>query len=204
MTTAKKAKAPKVSATISNVVVDAYSKLVNLEGEQAFISLCVKRLKANTSSVRDIQASIEKAGGTAPTIRKAHVQYFCTMQEILDTVAGAKSQPISELLKMAQRFQTAHGKDKVAEELAEVKDYAELVAETPSLEQTRTRKNATATPAPASLENIFIKTLSDINAYKGQGSVQSLKTTDLQTLATLAELLRVIAINSGLKPKAKA
>jgi hypothetical protein len=204
MTTATKAKAPKVSATISNVVVDAYSKLVNLEGEQAFISLCVKRLKANTSSVRDIQASIEKAGGTAPTIRKAHVQYFCTMQEILDTVAGAKSQPISELLKMAQRFQTAHGKENVADELAEVKDYAELVAETPSLEQTRTRKNATATPAPASLENIFIKTLSDINAYKGQGSVQSLKTTDLQTLATLAELLRVIAINSGLKPKAKA
>ena len=204
MTTATKAKAPKVSATISNVVVDAYSKLVNLEGEQAFISLCVKRLKANTSSVRDIQASIEKAGGTAPTIRKAHVQYFCTMQEILDTVAGAKSQPISELLKMAQRFQTAHGKENVADELAEVKDYAELVAETPSLEQTRTRKNATATPAPASLENIFIKTLSDINAYKGQGSVQSLKTTDLQTLATHAELLRVIAINSGLKPKAKA
>ena len=89
MTTATKAKSPKVSATVSNVVVDAYSKLVNLEGEQGFISLCVKRLKANTSSVRDIQASIDKAGGTAPTIRKAHVQYFITMQEILDTVAGA-------------------------------------------------------------------------------------------------------------------
>jgi len=53
---ATKEKAPKASAVISNVVVDAYSKLVNLEGEQGFISLCVKRLKANTSSVRDIQA----------------------------------------------------------------------------------------------------------------------------------------------------
>jgi hypothetical protein len=204
MTTATKVKAPKVSATISNVIVDAYSKLVNLEGEQAFISLCVKRLKANTSSVRDIQASIEKAGGTAPTIRKAHVQYFITMQEILDTVAGAKSQPISELLKMAQRFQTSVGKENVASELEGMTDYAELVKNTPTLDETRTRKNAKSTPAPASLENIFIKTLSDINAYKGQGSVQSLKTTDLQTLATLAELIRVIAINSGLKPKAKA
>jgi hypothetical protein len=197
MTTATKAKAPKVSATISNVVVDAYSKLVNLEGEQGFISLCVKRLKANTSSVRDIQASIDKAGGTAPTIRKAHVQYFITMQEILDTVAGAKTQPISELLKMAQKVQTANGKENVAGVLAEVKDYAELVAETPTLDQTRTRKNAKATPAPASVENIFSKTVSDLKALKGNGSWDVIKTSDLQTLATLNELLKVIARNSA-------
>lgn len=197
MTTATKAKAPKVSATISNVVVDAYSKLVNLEGEQGFISLCVKRLKANTSSVRDIQASIDKAGGTAPTIRKAHVQYFITMQEILDTVAGAKSQPISELLKMAQKVQTANGKENVAGVLAEVKDYAELVAETPTLDQTRTRKNAKATPAPASVENIFSKTVSDLKALKGNGSWDVIKTSDLQTLANLNEILKVIARNSA-------
>lgn len=196
-TTTKATKAPKASATISSVVVDAYSKLVNLEGEQGFISLCVKRLKANTSSVRDIQASIDKAGGTAPTIRKAHVQYFITMQEILDTVAGAKTQPISELLKMAQRVQTANGKEKVADVLAEVKDYAELVAETPTLDQTRTRKNATAPKAPASVETIFTKTLSDLKALKGVGSWELIKTSDLQTLATLSELLRVIAKNSA-------
>jgi hypothetical protein len=196
-TTTKAPKATKASATISSVVVDAYSKLVNLEGEQGFISLCVKRLKANTSSVRDIQASIDKAGGTAPTIRKAHVQYFITMQEILDTVAGAKTQPISELLKMAQRVQTANGKEKVAEVLAEVKDYAELVAETPTLDQTRTRKNATAPKAPASVETIFTKTLSDLKALKGVGSWELIKTSDLQTLATLSELLRVIAKNSA-------
>lgn len=197
MTTATKAKAPKVSATISSVVVDAYSKLVNLEGEQGFISLCVKRLKANTSSVRDIQASIDKAGGTAPTIRKAHVQYFITMQMILETVAGAKSQPITELIKMAQRFQTAVGKENVAEELADVKDYAELVAETPTLDQTRTRKNATAPKAPASVETIFIKTVSDLKALKGTGSWETIKTSDLQTLANLNEILKVIARNSA-------
>jgi hypothetical protein len=168
-----------------------------LEGEQGFISLCVKRLKANTSSVRDIQASIDKAGGTAPTIRKAHVQYFITMQEILDTVAGAKSQPISELLKMAQKVQTANGKENVAGVLAEVKDYAELVAETPTLDQTRTRKNAKATPAPASVENIFSKTVSDLKALKGNGSWDVIKTSDLQTLANLNEILKVIARNSA-------
>ena len=196
MATTTKAKAPKVSATISNVVVDAYAKLVNLEGEQGFISLCVKRLKANTSSVRDIQASIDKAGGTAPTIRKAHVQYFITMQNILDTVSGAKTQPLAELLKMAQKVQTANGKDKVADVLADVKDYAELVAETPTLDETRTRKNATAPKAPASVETIFTKTVSDLKALKGQGSWELIKTSDLQTLATLSELLRVIAKNS--------
>lgn len=197
MTTATKVKAPKVSATISSVVVDAYSKLVNLEGEQNFISLCVKRLKANTSSVRDIQASIEKAGGTAPTIRKAHVQYFITMQEILDTVANAKSQPLAELLKMAQRVQTANGKENVADVIADVKDYAELVAETPTLDQTRTRKNATAPKAPASVETIFTKTVSDLKALKGTGSWETIKTTDLQTLANLNEILKVIARNSA-------
>ena len=181
--------------------MDAYSKLVNLEGEQGFISLCVKRLKANTSSVRDIQASIEKAGGTAPTIRKAHVQYFITMQEILDTVAGAKTQPISELLKMAQKVQTANGKENVAGVLAEVKDYAELVAETPTLDQTRTRKNATTPKAPASVETIFIKTVSDLRALKGQGSWETIKTTDLQTLANLNEILKVIARNSATAKK---
>ena len=201
MTTATKAKAPKVSATISSVVVDAYSKLVNLEGEQGFIALCVKRLKANTSSVRDIQASIDKAGGTAPTIRKAHVQYFITMQMILETVAGAKSQPITELIKMAQRFQTAVGKENVAEELADVKDYAELVAETPTLDQTRTRKNATAPKAPASVENIFTKTVIDLKALKGAGSWETIKTTDLQTLANINEILKVIARNSATAKK---
>ena len=29
----------------AQAVMDSYSKLVNLEGEQAFIALCVKRLK---------------------------------------------------------------------------------------------------------------------------------------------------------------
>ena len=197
MATTTKAKAPKASATISNVIVDAYSKLVNLEGEQGFISLCVKRLKANTSSVRDIQASIEKAGGTAPTIRKGHVQYFITMQEILDTVAGAKTQPLAELLKMAQKFQTSVGKENVAEELAGMTDYAELVKNTPTLDETRTRKNATAPKAPASVETIFTKTVSDLKALKGVGSWELIKTSDLQTLATLSELLRVIAKNSA-------
>jgi hypothetical protein len=197
MTTATKVKAPKASATISNIVVDAYSKLVNLEGEQNFIRLCDKRLKANTSSVRDIQASMDKAGGTAPTLRKAHVQYFGTMVQIMDTVPNAKEQAISELIKMAQKFQTAHGKDKVAEELEGVKDYAELVAETPSLDQTRTRKNATAPKAPASVETIFTKTVSDLRALKGQGSWETIKTTDLQTLANLNEILKVIARNSA-------
>lgn len=204
MATTTKAKAPKASATISNVIVDAYKNLINLEGEQAFIELCVKRLSAGTSSVRDIQASIKSANGSAPTLRASHVQYFATMSEIMATVKGAKNQPISELLKMAQRFQTAHSKENVESELAKVENYEQLAKETPTLETTRNRKNAKATPAPASLENIFIKTISDINAYKGQGSIQSLKTTDLQTLATLAELIRVIAQNSGLKPKAKA
>jgi len=186
----------KKEGTPAQVVADAYSKLVNLEGEQAFIALCVKRLKANTSSVRDIQASIVKAGGNAPTIRKSHVQYFPTMQEILDTVAGAKSQPISELLKMAQKVQTANGKENVSDVLADVRDYAELVAETPTLDQTRTRKNATTPPAPFSLETIFTKAISDINANRGNRAITDLTTTDLQALKTLAEMLKVIADNT--------
>ncbi len=197
MKTAPKAKAPKASATISNVVVDAYSKLINLEGEQGFIALCVKRLKANTSSVRDIQASIEKANGTAPTIRASHVQYFITMQEILDKTAGAKSVSISELIKMAQRLQTAVGKSEVEATLEKVADYAQLASETPTLQKTRERKNAKATPAPASVENIFSKTVSDLKALKGNGSWDVIKTSDLQTLATLNELLKVIARNSA-------
>jgi len=197
MKTATKVKAPKASATVSNIVVDAYSKLINLEGEQAFISLCVKRLKANTSSVRDIQASIEKANGTAPTIRASHVQYFITMQEILDKTAGAKSVSISELIKMAQRLQTAVGKSEVEATLEKVADYAQLASETPTLQKTRERKNAKATPAPASVENIFSKTVSDLKALKGNGSWDVIKTSDLQTLATLNELLKVIARNSA-------
>jgi hypothetical protein len=179
------------------VVVDAYSKLINLEGEQGFIALCVKRLKANTSSVRDIQASIEKANGTAPTIRASHVQYFVTMQEILDKTEGAKSVAISELIKMAQRLQTAVGKAEVEATLEKVANYAQLATETPTLQKTRERKNAKATPAPASVESIFTKTVSDLKALKGQGSWETIKTSDLQTLANLNEILKVIARNSA-------
>jgi hypothetical protein len=197
MKTATTVKKATPSATISSVVVDAYSKLINLEGEQGFIALCVKRLKANTSSVRDIQASIEKANGTAPTIRASHVQYFVTMQEILDKTEGAKSVAISELIKMAQRLQTAVGKSEVEATLEKVANYAQLATETPTLQKTRERKNAKATPAPASVESIFTKTVSDLKALKGQGSWETIKTSDLQTLANLNEILKVIARNSA-------
>ena len=180
----------------AQAVMDSYSKLVNLEGEQAFIALCVKRLKANTSSVRDIQASIVKAGGNAPTIRKSHVQYFLTMQEIYDKQPSAKSEPINEVLKQAQKMQTAVGKAKVSEAVESATSYADLVANTPTLATTRTKKNATTAPAPFSLETIFTKAVSDINANRGNRPVSDLTTTDLQALKTLAEMLKVIASNT--------
>ena len=186
----------KKEGTPAQVVADAYSKLVNLEGEQAFIALCVKRLKANTSSVRDIQASIVKAGGNAPTIRKSHVQYFLTMQEIYDKQPTAKGEPIIAVLKQAQKMQTAVGKAKVSEAVESAKSYADLVANTPTLATTRTKKNATTAPAPFSLETIFIKAVSDINANRGNRPITDLTTTDLQALKTLAELLKVIASNT--------
>jgi hypothetical protein len=200
MKTATK-KATKDTGTASSIVTDAYSKLINLDGEQAFIALCVKRLKANTSSVRDIQASIEKANGTAPTIRASHVQYFVTMDEILNKTPDAKLVSIAELLKMAQRLQTAVGKSEVETALEKVSSYAQLATETPTLQKTRERKNATATKAPASVENIFTKTVSDLKALKGNGSWDTIKTTDLQTLANLNEILKVIARNSATAKK---
>jgi len=186
----------KKEGTPAQVVADAYSKLVNLEGEQAFITLCVKRLKANTSSVRDIQASIVLAGGNAPTIRKSHVQFFLTMQEIYDKHPNAKSEPIVSVLKQAQKMQTAVGKAKVSEAVESAKSYADLVANTPTLATTRTKKNATTAPAPFSLETIFTKAVSDINANRGNRPVSDLTTTDLQALKTLAEMLKVIADNT--------
>ena len=186
----------KKEGTPAQVMVDAYSKLVNLEGEQSFITLCVKRLKANTSSVRDIQASIVKAGGNAPTIRKSHVQYFLSMQEIYDKHPNAKSEPIIAVLKQAQKMQTAVGKAKVSEAIESAKSYADLVANTPTLATTRTKKNATSAPAPFSLETIFTKAVSDINANRGNRPLTDLTTTDLQALKTLAEMLKVIASNT--------
>ena len=186
----------KKEGTPAQVMVDAYSKLVNLEGEQAFVNLCVKRLKANTSSVRDIQASIVKAGGNAPTIRKSHVQYFLTMQEILDKQPTAKNEPMVALIKEAQKLQTAVGKAKVSEAIESAKTYGELVANTPTLATTRTKKNATTPPAPFSLETIFTKAISDINANRGNRPITDLKTTDLQSLKTLAAILMQIAMNT--------
>lgn len=186
----------KKEGTPAQVVADAYSKLVNLEGEQAFITLCVKRLKANTSSVRDIQASIVKAGGNAPTIRKSHVQYFLTMQEIYDKYPSAKAEPIISMLKQAQKLQTSVGKAKLAEAIESAKTYGELVANTPTLATTRTKKNASAPKTPFSLETIFTKAVSDINANRGNRPINDLITTDMQSLKTLAELLKVIASNT--------
>ena len=187
---------PKKEGTPAQVMVDAYSKLVNLEGEQLFIALCVKRLKANTSSVRDIQASIVSAGGKAPTIRKSHVQYFITMQEILDKQPTAKKVPIDELIKQAQKMQTAVGKPKVSEAIESARDYADLIAKTPTLATTRTKKNASAPKTPFSLETIFTKAVSDINANRGNRAITELKTTDMQALKTLANMLKVIADNT--------
>jgi hypothetical protein len=123
------------------------------------------------------------------------------MDEIMNKTEGAKSVPIADLIKMAQRLQTAVGKSEVEATLEKVSSYAQLATETPTLQTTRTRKNATAPKAPASVETIFTKTVSDLKALKGNGSWDVIKTTDLQTLANLNEILKVIARNSATAKK---
>jgi len=213
----KSTKAPKsVKTATSEKVVVSDSHIINAYQsltedakhlEAGFIIELAAELEAGSTSVRIIKASITEAikvSGNAPTIRPAHAQFFQTFAKITDKIEDASTRSISDLLKLAQRLQTAVKVEGVDTALEGVEGIEALDEATPTLATTRAKgeKNAKAEPAPRTLEGIFANTLKDIKALQGSRSVRDLATTDLETMNNLLLLCAEIAKNSRAKANA--
>lgn len=193
---ATKVKIEKTEIVPMDSIVNAYSALINHQGEIEFIIEIAEMLKSNRTSVRVVQESIATASaiGNAPTIRKSHVQWFTILAEMVGKIEDAQAESVANLLKLAERVGRNHGAEKAQAVIESCKTIAELEAKSPT--QTKARKNAKAEPKQKTIENIISQALLEVRTLK---NLKELKTSDLQTLTALLEVLVPVAKRSMVK-----
>jgi hypothetical protein len=178
-------------------IVSAYANLINHDGEIQFVLEIAEMLKTGKTSIRTVQASIAEASknGNAPTLRKSHVQWFPIFSEIVGTVSDAEAKTVSDLLKLSERVGREHGAEKAAEVIAQNPTIADLEKAAPT--QTKSRSNAKSEKVGSkSIESIVSQALLEVRTLK---NLKEMKTSDLQTLTALLEVLVPIAKRSIVK-----
>lgn len=195
--TSAKVKIEKTEIVPMAEIVSAYSNLINHDGEIQFVLEIAEMLKTGKTSIRTVQASIAEASkiGNAPTIRKSHVQWFAIFSEIIGKVEDAQTQSVSNLLKLSERVGREHGAEGAEGAIASAPTIADLEKVAPT--QTKSRTNAKAEKVSVkSIESIISQTLLEVRTLK---NLKELKTSDLQTLTALLEVLVPIAKRSMVK-----
>jgi hypothetical protein len=195
--TSSKVKVEKTEIVPMAEIVSAYSNLINHDGEIEFVLEIAEMLKTGKTSIRTVQASIVEASkiGNAPTIRKSHVQWFAIFSEIVGKVSDAESQSVSNLLKLSERVGREFGAEGAEGAIASAPTIAELEKVAPT--QTKSRTNAKAEKVSAkSIESIVSQALLEVRTLK---NLKEMKTSDLQTLTALLEVLVPIAKRSMVK-----
>ena len=195
--TSPKVKVEKTEIVPMAEIVSAYSNLINHDGEIEFVLEIAEMLKTGKTSIRTVQASVTEASknGNAPTLRKSHVQWFPIFSEIVGNVSDAETQTVSNLLKLSERVGREHGAEKAVSVIAENPTIADLEKAAPT--QTKSRTNAKAEKVSAkSIESIISQALLEVRTLK---NLKELKTSDLQTLTALLEVLVPIAKRSMVK-----
>jgi hypothetical protein len=191
-----KVKIEKTEIVPMDSIVEAYANLINHQGEIEFIIEIAEMLKNNKTSIRVVQESIAtaSANGNAPTIRKSHVQWFTILAEMVGKIEDAQAESVANLLKLAERVGRNHGAEGAQGVIESCKTTAELEAKSPT--QTKARKNAKAEPKGKTIEGIISQALLEVRTLK---NLKELKTSDLQTLTALLEVLVPVAKRSIVK-----
>ena len=195
--TSEKIKVEKTEIVPMAEIVSAYANLINHDGEIEFVLEMAEMLRTNKTSIRTIQASIVEASkiGNAPTIRKSHVQWFTIFSEIVGKVEDAPTQSVSNLLKLSERVGREFGAEGAQGAIEGAPTIADLEKVAPT--QTKSRSNAKAEKVSSkSIESIVSQTLLEVRTLK---NLKELKTSDLQTLTALLEVLVPIAKRSMVK-----
>ena len=195
--TVAKIKVEKTEIVPMAEIVESYSNLINHNGEIEFILEIAEMLKTGKTSIRTVQASIAEASkiGNAPTIRKSHVQWFPIFSEIVGKIEDAQTQSVSNLLKLSERVGREHGAEGAEGAISSVATVADLEKIAPT--QTKSRTNAKSEKVSAkSIESIISQTLLEVRTLK---NLKEMKTSDLQTLTALLEVLVPIAKRSMVK-----
>jgi hypothetical protein len=193
----KKIKVEKTEIVPMAEIVSAYSNLINHDGEIQFVLEIAEMLKTGKTTIRTVQASIAEASknGNAPTLRKSHVQFFPIFSEIVSEISDAETQTVSNLLKLSERVGREIGAEGYAEALAKCENVADVEKIAPT--QTKSRSNAKSEKVSTkSIEGIISQTLLEVRTLK---NLKELKTSDLQTLTALLEVLVPIAKRSMVK-----
>jgi len=181
-------------------ICEAYSLLINQVGEIEFILEMNQAMNTGATSVRIIQASIDLAStmGSAPTIKKGHVQYFGACAKIIETQEGADKWPVAKLLKLATRLQRHAGKELLDEALEVTSTIEESNEAVPVIATRGTKGNKggeVSTPVKLrTIEEILAVTLAGLQSL-GKNP-KDLKVKDPKTLNAVMGYLKVVGDNS--------
>ena len=188
-----------VKDATSSSIVEHNSLLTNeAKGlEFGFIVEVADLMTRGVESVRSVKSSIKEAQavtGNAPTIRPSHVQHFITASLILSKHENAQELGVSELLKLAERFNREQGSEEAEGLIADSENLEEVQALAPTQATSRAGKGETE------LTKVTLRTADEILGVTIAGlqslKVTDLKVTDLSTLKVLSNLLREVAKNS--------
>ena len=166
--------------------------------EQAKRELLVY-LVSSGASLAVIKATLTEGvalGYAVADIAPSKAQHFQLAVDMLNSDKGAEMLTVKELLSLALRLNKAHGSQDAPASVIKAKSILDLDAETPSSAKTQASKSGkSSTPTVVTPDSAILGAI-ELLKSASKKSLKDMKVTDLKALATLAEMVNLIAKNN--------
>jgi len=169
--------------------------------EQAKRELLVY-LVSSGASLAVIKATLTEGvalGYAVADIAPSKAQHFQLAVDMLNSDKGAEMLTVKELLSLALRLNKAHGSQDAPASVIKAESILDLDAETPSSAKTQSVRSGKSgkgsTPSVVTPDSAILGAI-DLLKSASKKSLKDMKVTDLKALATLAEMVNLIAKNN--------
>ena len=166
--------------------------------EQAKRELLVY-LVSSGASLAVIKATLTEGvalGYAVADIAPSKAQHFQLAVDMLNSDKGAEMLTVKELLSLALRLNKAHGSADAPASVIKAESILDLDAVTPSSAKTQASKSSkSSTPTVVTPDSAILGAI-ELLKSASKKSLKDMKVTDLKALATLAEMVNLIAKNN--------
>lgn len=154
-------------------------------------------LVASGASLAVIKATLAEGvalGYAVADIAPSKAQHFQLAVDMLNSDKGAEMLTVKELLSLALRLNKAHGSADAPASVMKAESILDLDAETPSSAKTQASKSGkgSTTPTVVTPDSAILGAI-ELLKSASKKSLKDMKVTDLKALATLAEMVNLIA-----------
>ena len=154
-------------------------------------------LVASGASLAVIKATLTEGvalGYAVADIAPSKAQHFQLAVDMLNSDKGAEMLTVKELLSLALRLNKAHGSQDAPASVIKAESILDLDAETPASAKTQASRSGkgSTTPTVVTPDSAILGAI-ELLKSASKKSLKDMKVTDLKALATLAEMVNLIA-----------